>query len=113
MYRRKFTGEEALGRDRFLEVYRRNGLKLRNKACKPGTTDSSHGLPTYANLIRGFIPTGPNQLWVSDITYITIFRSGGGYFFCYLTVIMDAYTEEIKGYNIGDSLEHQELDPCP
>ena len=105
IYRRKFTGEEALGRDRFLEVYRRNGLKLRNKACKPGTTDSSHGLPTYANLIREFIPAGPNQLWVSDITYITIFRSVGGYFFCYLTVIMDAYTKEIKGYNIGDSLD--------
>ena len=105
MYQRKFTGEEALGRDRFLEVYRRNGLKLRSKACKPRTMDSTHGLATYANLIREFIPTGPNQLWVSDITYIAIYRNEGGYCFCYLTVIMDAYTEEIKGYNVGDSLD--------
>ena len=90
MYKRRFAGNKPLGRDRFEEVVNRNGLKVRNKVRKPRTTDSTHGLPTYPNLIRNFIPTGRNQLWVSDITYITILDGKSNYWFCYLTIIMDA-----------------------
>ena len=67
--------------------------------------DSTHGLRTYPNLIKYFIPTAPNQLWVSDITYITVFEDECNYRFYYLTLVMDAYTEEIKGYSLSDSLE--------
>lgn len=105
MYKRRFAGTKPIGRDRFEEVVSRNGLKVRNKVRKPRTTDSNHGLPTYTNLIKNFIPTGPNQLWVSDITYITTLDSDNNYWFCYLTIILDAYSEEIKGYCVGDTLE--------
>ena len=34
------------------------------------TSDGGHGATVFANLARDFTPTGPNQLWVGDITYI-------------------------------------------
>ena len=105
MYKRKFGKEYAIGRDRFEDVVDRFNLKVRNRIRKPRTTDSTHGLPTYPNLIRDFIPTEPNQLWVSDITYITIWMSNTNYKFCYLSLILDAYTEEIVGWSLGPTLE--------
>lgn len=51
------------------------------------------------------IPSRPNQLWVSDITYITIWVDEYHYVFCYLSLILDAYTEEIVGWSIGPTLE--------
>lgn len=105
MYKRKFSGNNPLGRDRFEDVIDKYGLKVRNKIRKPKTTDSIHGLPTYPNLIKAFIPDAPDQLWVSDITYIAILDSNENYRFCYLTIIMDAFSEEIKGYCVGESLE--------
>ena len=88
----------CVGRDRFESIVARNNLKIRNTVRKPRTTDSTHGLPTYPNLIKSFIPTAPNQLWVSDITYITIWENEVNYRFCYLSLILDAYTEEIIGW---------------
>jgi len=105
MYKREFAGKSPLGRDRFEDVIDKYGLKLRRKTRKPTTTNSSRGLPTYPTLIKDFIPTAPNQLWVSDITYIPIIHGTGNYRFCYLTIIMDGYSEEIKGYRVGNTLE--------
>jgi len=90
---------------RFENVVDKYGLKLCYKIRKPRITDSTHGLPTYPNLIKNFMSIGPNQLWLSDITYIPIFNGDINYWFCYLSIIMDAYTEEIKGYCVGNSLE--------
>ena len=36
------------------------------------TTDSNHRLPVYPNLASQMVPTGINQLWVADITYIRL-----------------------------------------
>ena len=105
MYKRKFTANSPLGRDRFEEVVDKYGFKIRLKVRKPKTTDSTHGLPTYPNMIKDLIPTAPNQLWVSDITYIVVSEGEEPCGFCYLTLVMDAYTEEIKGYCVGDTLE--------
>lgn len=105
MYKRRFGGNSPLGRDRFEDIIDKYGLKVRLKVRKAKTTDSTHALPTYPNLIKDFIPTAADQLWVSDITYIVIFDDDNHYRFCYLTIIMDAYTEEIKGCRVGDSLE--------
>ena len=68
MYKRDFTGNKPMGRDRFEALVDRYGLKVRKRVRKPRTTDSTHGLPVCPNLIKDFIPTAPNQLWVSDIT---------------------------------------------
>ena len=104
MYRRDFKGNDPIGRDWFADIINKHNLKVRLKVRKPRTTDSSHGLPTYPNLVKDFIPTGPNQLWVSDITYIIIWVDTIHYIFCYLSLILDAYTEEIIGRSIGPTL---------
>ena len=88
----------------FYQLIDENGLKIRQKRHKPRTTDSTHGLPTYPNLIKDFIPTAPNQLWVSDITYIPLWHNSGKYAFCYLSLILDAYSEEIIGWSVGQDL---------
>ena len=100
-----FEGDDPIGRDRFVDIINEHNLKVRLKVRKPRTTDSSHGLPTYPNLVKDFIPTGPNQLWVSDITYVTIWVDHWHYIFCYLSLILDAYTEEIIGWSVGPTLE--------
>lgn len=105
MYKRDFTGNKPMGRDRFGALMDRYGLKVRKRVRKPRTTDSTHGLPVYPNLIRDFIPTAPNQLWVSDITYIPIWPGDGSYCFCYLSMMLDAYTEEIVGWSVGPTLD--------
>lgn len=105
MYQRDFVGNNSMGRDRFLSLLDEYGMKLRRKLRKVRTTDSGHGLRTYPNLVRDFIPTAPNQLWVSDITYIATWPGHGPYRFCYLSMVLDAYTEEIVGYSVQDTLE--------
>ncbi|MGL4852282.1 MAG: IS3 family transposase, partial [Phocaeicola sp.] len=105
MYCKEFNGNAPLGRDRFETVVDKYGLKVRRKIRKPRTTDSRHGLPLYPNLIKTVIPTAPNQLWVSDITYIPIWIDDEDCRFCYLSLIMDAYSEEIMGYQVGATLE--------
>ena len=103
MYQKAFG--LVIGRDRFLEILDAQHLKLRRKMRAPRTTDSSHGLPTYPNQIKQIIPTRPNQIWVGDITYIPIWTGEYEYRFCYLSMILDSYTEEICGWSVGGSLE--------
>ena len=105
MYKREFGCDYPIGRDRFCRLMYENNLRVRLRIRKPRTTDSTHGLPTYTNLIKGFVPTAANQLWVSDITYITIVDDEYHYHFCYLSLILDAYTEEIIGWSVGPTLE--------
>ena len=59
------------------------------------------------NLVKEFIPLRPNQLWVSDITYMVVYLSAetGDYDFCYLSLITDYYTKEIIGWCVGETLE--------
>lgn len=104
MYKRDFE-DDSMGRDRFVDLVNEYGLKLRKRVRAPRTTDSSHGLPTYPNLITDFIPTAPNQLWVSDITYITLWPDNYTSKFCYLSVVLDAYSEEIVGLALGETLD--------
>jgi putative transposase len=90
----------GMGRDAFFDLLRENRLLVRKrKRNKPATTYSYHWFRRYPNLIKGFTPTGPNQLWVSDITYITM--DGG---FAYLSLITDAYSHKIVGFYLSRSL---------
>ena len=106
MYQCKFRGErDILGRDLFYGLLVEHGMKVRLKIRKPRTTDSSHGLPVFPNLIIELIPTRPNQIWVSDITYIELKQDATKPSFCYLSVVLDAYTRQIIGWCVGDTLE--------
>ena len=105
MYQRDFRFDSPIGRDRFCRIIDEQGLKVRRKMRKPRTTDSTHGLPTYPNLIKDYIPTSADRLWVSDITYIVITEDDYHCHFCYLSLILDAYTEEIIGWSVGPTLD--------
>ena len=74
------------GRDRFFVLLRRKGMML-PKPKPRHTTNSNHRYHKYRNLVRGFVPTAANQLWVADITYIAL-PDGD---VCYLHLITDAY----------------------
>lgn len=89
-----------IGRDRFFEVLGERGLLLDPLPKAPRTTNSRHSLPVFRNLLAGMELTGPNQAWVSDITYI---RTDEG--FLYLSLITDAWSRKIVGYHAGDTLE--------
>ena len=94
------TAGIVLGRDAFFDLLREHGLLIRKrKSRKPRTTYSCFWMHKYPNLAKDFIPTGPNQLWVSDITYI---RIGNG--FGYLSLITDAYSRKIVGFHLRRDL---------
>ena len=105
MYRRDFEGNNPVDRDRFEYILDKYSLKLRKKKRKPRTTDSRHSLPTYPNIAKTYIPTQVNRLWVSDITYIPVYASESKYRFCYLSLILDAYSKEVVGWAVGETLE--------
>lgn len=89
-----------IGRDAFFNLLSENNLLVRKrKRRKPITTFSDHWMRKYPNLIEEFYPTAPNQLWVSDITYIIV---GNG--FCYLSLITDAYSRKIVGFYLSLNL---------
>lgn len=89
-----------MGRDKFFRWLAKHDLLVRPKRAYVHTTNSNHRFWVYKNLTQGIQLHKPNQLWVSDITYI---RSMEG--FCYLALITDAYSRKIVGYDISDSLE--------
>lgn len=90
----------SIGRDRLFEVLRRHRLLiLRRRRCAR-TTDSRHGLAVYPNRLKTAVLTGPHQAWVSDITYLRT-REG----FMYLSLVMDAYSRKVVGYDSHDRLE--------
>jgi len=93
----------SLGRDRYFDLLRDNGMLVKPKPCKPKTTNSQHSLPVFRNLISGMKPVMPNSVWVSDITYIGTDEGD-----MYAALITDAGSRKIVGYNIGDSLEAEE-----
>lgn len=106
MYVREFGAASAIGRDRFCEIFDRYGYKLRRCRRTPRTTDSTHGNPTYPNLIKSLIPTRMGEVIVSDITYIPLIDSiTGERTFCYASMVLDSYTKIMLGYSVGPTLE--------
>ena len=89
-----------LGRDRFFEVLRNQALLLEPLPKAPRTTNSAHSLPVFTNLIKDMELTAPNQVWVSDITYIRTRED-----FAYLSLITDKYSRKVVGYHLGRTLE--------
>jgi putative transposase len=69
---------------------------------KPRTTDSGHAYPRYPNLVEGLEVTRPDEVWVSDITYIRLRKE-----FVYLAVLMDIHTRCIRGWHLGRGLDQE------
>ena len=88
------------GRDRLFDVLRRSGLLIRPRKRYIQTTFSRHWMRKYPNLVRDMCVRRPEELWVSDITYL---KTDEGY--CYLSLVTDAYSRKIMGYTVADSLD--------
>ena len=89
-----------LGRDRLFAWLKRHDLLIKPKKSYTKTTHSHHRFRVYKNLIKNVPITHPDQVWVSDITYLRLQKG-----FCYLALITDAYSRKIVGFDISDSLE--------
>jgi len=90
-----------IGRDRLFEVLAEHQLLVAPlPAAYPRTTQSYHALPVFRNLIKALALERPNQVWVSDLSYL---RTLEGYL--YLALITDKYSRKIVGWHVGDTLE--------
>jgi len=89
-----------LGRDRLFEELSQAGLLVARKpSAWPRTTHFDVHLPVFKNLLKGWKVTGPNQVWVADITYIRTQEA-----FLYLGLITDQWSRKIVGFYLGQTL---------
>ena len=84
----------SFGRDYLFDLLSEHKLLIRQRKRKAITTDSRHWMRKYSNLVKGLVITRPEQVWVSDITYIRLNNQWG-----YLSLITDAYSRKIMGYS--------------
>jgi len=90
----------AIGRDRLFDLLRKEGLLVATRKKHVRTTDSTHWMRKYPNLVKDIDLTRPEQLWVSDITYLDTKAEGN----LYLHLITDAYSKQIMGYELCDNM---------
>jgi putative transposase len=76
-----------------------NLLVLRTRPFVPVTTDSDHEWQVVPNLARGLVPTGLDQLWVADITYVRLLEE-----FAFLAVVLDAFSRKVIGWALENHL---------
>ncbi len=79
---------------------REHGLQPRTRRRQVATTDSDPAHLIFPILVADRIPNGPDQIWVADITYVTIFTG-----FAYVAVILDAWHRRVVGYAISRSID--------
>jgi putative transposase len=85
---------------RVRRLMREHDLQPRCRRRYTATTDSDHDEPLFDNKAPGITLDGPNQLWVADMTYVTVL---GG--FVYVAVILDAWSRRVVGYAISRSID--------
>jgi putative transposase len=88
-----------IGRDKFFDILRANHLLIQPKRCYHVTTNSHHHFRKHQNRILDLEINRPEQVWVSDITYIGKRDNP-----CYLSLITDAYSKRIMGYYVADNM---------
>jgi putative transposase len=94
------SGQIKIGRDSLFDILREHKMLVNRKKATCRTTNSYHHFHKYNNLVKDLKVSRPNQVWVSDITYIRTVKG-----FCYLALITDMYSRRIVGYDISDTLE--------
>lgn len=89
-----------INRKRVQRIMRRlNWLRpVRRKGYR--TTNSDHPYPRYGNLVKDLEVTHPEQVWVSDVTYI---RLGQG--FVFLAIVLDVFTRAIRGWHLSTTID--------
>jgi putative transposase len=88
-----------MGRDKFYRFLRLHQLLVPKTKNYITTTNSKHMFKKYKNLVKDQVPNRPEQLWVSDITYI---KTENGH--NYLALVTDAYSKQIMGYKLDNHM---------
>jgi putative transposase len=94
--------ELKVNRKHVRRIMAKKKLLRHTKRRKRRTTDSQHPYPRYPNLVRELGITRPDQVWVSDITYIGLHQEH-----VYLAIIMDVYTRTIRGWCLSRTLDQR------
>lgn len=90
-----------IGRDKFFEILRMEDLLIkRRRAFVPKTTKFDPNLPVARNLVKDIVVDSPNQVHVSDITYIKV-----GDHYAYLSLVSDRFCRDIIGWYLSDNLK--------
>jgi putative transposase len=98
--RELFNRGIVVNRKRVLRLMRRDNLLcLRKRPFVPVTTDSRHSWHVVQNLARGMVPTGLDQLWVADITYVRLDEE-----FAFLAIVIDAFSRRVIGWALDTHL---------
>ncbi|MGH1438298.1 MAG: IS3 family transposase [Lewinella sp.] len=92
--------ELGVGRDRLFTILKANHMLIKPKRSYHITTNSHHRFRKHKNLVENLTIERPEQVWVSDITYI-----GNRQNPMYLSLITDAYSKKIMGYHLDSSLQ--------
>ena len=87
---------------RVLRIMRQSQLLCKPKRRHVRTTKSGHGLPVHPNLYRNQVPSGPDLVWVADVTYIRLPTE-----FVFLAVLMDAWSRKVTGWALSRRLDAQ------
>jgi putative transposase len=87
---------ERVNHKRVSRAMREQDLQVRPRRRFVVTTDSDHDGPIFPNLAKDTVPTGPDQLWVADLTYIRVLSG-----FVYLAVILDAWSRRVAGWALS------------
>jgi putative transposase len=77
-----------------------NLVAMRRRPFAPPTSDSRHGFLIVPNLLRGLVPSGPDQIWVADITYVRLREA-----FAYLAIILDGFSRKVVGWALAPYLD--------
>ena len=90
-----------VARKRVARLMRERKLAARRRRCFRVTTDSRHGFPIAPNVLqRDFTATAPNQVWVTDITFLWT-KEG----WLYLAVILDLFSRRVVGWAMSENVD--------
>lgn len=99
---RRFPYRLRVNRKRVRRIMAEKELLRPVKRRKRRTTDSQHPYPRYPNLVKELEIVHPDQVWVSDITYIRLHQE-----YVYLAIIMDVFTRSIRGWCLSRTLDQE------
>jgi transposase InsO family protein len=94
--------EIRIGRDRFFEVLREEGMLIEPRKSTPRTTYSKHDYAVAPNWFKECVVEGPGDAVVADITYVRVQRA-----FAYLFLVTDAFSRRIVGWKLSKDLRHE------
>lgn len=92
------------GRDKLFKLLKEYGLLIQPQRRYIQTTMSKHWMRKWPNIVKNVSITEPDQVWVSDITYIKTQQGN-----CYLNMITDAYSRKIVGYALDNTMQTESM----